>query len=277
MAIVTVSRELGSLGTEIADTLCSGLGLARLDKESLEGLLTTLGMSSPQFERADEKAPGFWEHFSVERVRYLDFMKAAMYRFAAERDCLVVGRGAHLIFRGVPGVLRLRVVAPVKLRVERLQARLGVDQPRALRILHQSDRDRAGYHRYFFDAAWDALADYDLVVNTAFVSPAETVETVAALLRSPSRTGAGHLARAALRDLSIAQDVILAIAYRERVPVTQLEVTCDKGVVALDGAVRAQAQADWAQEVARGVPGVIRVMSAIAVEQYPYYPGTWIA
>ncbi len=273
MALITLSRELGSLGTEVADLLASQLGFARLDKESLEALLTGLGMSAPQFERNDEKRPGFWQQFSLEKVRYLDFMKAAMYRFAGEKDCVVVGRGANIIFRGVPGTLRLRFIAPLKVRTARVRERFHVDEPKALQMIHQSDHDRAGYHRYFFNASWDSPSEYDLVVNTAGITPAEVVEIVVTLLRSPVFTTSAERARGALHDLRIAQDVIVAIAYRERLSVMQLDAVCERGVVTLEGTVQSQASADRCGMVAAGVDGVTRVVNNIVVMEYPAYPG----
>jgi len=273
MAIITLSRELGSLGTEIADTLSSLLGYSKLDKESLDVLLKKLGMTEPQFERDDEKKPGFWEQFTLERDRYFAFMKAAMYRFAGEKDCIIVGRGANIIFRGIPGALKLRIIAPPKVRVARLCKRLGIDEHHALRMIHQSDHDRAGYHKYFFNALWDSPADYDLVANTAAISPAEVCSMVSALLRSPTFAGADDLARDVLRDLRVAQDATIAIVYRERVPVLSLDVVCDKGVVALHGAVRFPAAMDRCVEIAGKVEGVASVVSYLEVVEYAYYAG----
>jgi cytidylate kinase len=273
MAIITLSRELGSLGTEIADALSSQLGYCKLDKESLDVLLRKLGMSEPKSELNDEKKPGFWEQFSLEKDRYFTFMKAAMYRFAGEKDCIVVGRGANIIFRGIPGALKLRIIAPPKVRAARLCKRLGIDEQHALRMIHQSDHDRAGYHKYFFNALWDSPADYDLVVNTAAISPAEICSTVSALLRSPTYAGAGDLARGVLLDLRIAQDVTIAIVYQERVPVLSLDVVCEKGVVALHGAVRFPAAMDRCVETAAKVEGVASVVSYLEVVEYGYYAG----
>jgi cytidylate kinase len=273
MAIITLSRELGSLGTQIAETLTSRLGYSKLDKESLEVLLKKLGMTEPQFERDDERKPGFWEQLTLEKDRYLTFMKAAMYRFAGEKDCIIVGRGANIIFRGIPGALKLRIIAPSKVRVARLVKRLGIDEPHALRMIHQSDHDRAGYHKYFFNAVWDSPTDYDMVVNTGAISPEETCDTVSALLRSPTYTGAGTLARDVLRDVRIAQDVIVAMVYRERIPVISLDVVCERGVVALHGVVRFPAAMDRCMEIAGTVEGVTRVVSYLEVVEYAYYAG----
>jgi cytidylate kinase len=273
MAIITLSRELGSLGTKIADMLCSRLGYSKLDKDSLEVLLKELGMTEKQFEREDEKPPGFWEQFTLQKFRYLDFMKAAMFRFAAEKDCIVVGRGANIIFRGVPGTLRLRVTAPREVRVARLRERLDVDEQHALHMIHQSDQDRAGYHKYFFNAIWDSSANYDLVVNTAGISPAETCDAVSALLRSPAYAETGGLARNVLLDLRIAQDVIVAILYRERILVLYLDVVCKDGLVTLDGTVRTQEALELCVKIAGTVKGVEKVVNTLKVVEYVYYSG----
>jgi hypothetical protein len=249
------------------------LGYSKLNKESLEVLLKELGMLEPRFDEDNEKKPGFWEQFTMQKDRYLSFMKAAMYQFASEKDCIIIGRGAHLIFRGVPGTLRLRIIAPREVRVARLRKRIGIDEQHALRMIHQSDHDRAGYHKYFFNAIWDSSADYDLIVNTAGISPAETCDAAAALLRSPTYAGAGELARNVLRDLRIAQDVIIAIIYREHVLVMSLEAVCDKGVVVLHGMVRSQAALEQCVGIAGAVKGVKKVVSHLGVVEYAYYPG----
>jgi cytidylate kinase len=273
MSIITLSREIGSLGSEIADTLASRLGWSRLDKESLEDLLKKLGMADPKFDGEDEKRPGFWEQFTVEKNRYFTFMKAAMYRFAAEKDCIIVGRGANIIFRGIPGTLRLRIIAPHAVRAARLSERLDIDEEHALHLVHQSDHDRSGYHRYFFNAAWDSPADYDVVVNTAAISPAEACDMVSALLRSSASAADADLSREVLTDSRIAQDAAIAILYRERIPVTSLDVVCRKGVVDLHGVVRFPAAMDWCLEAAGKVEGAQRVISHLDVVELAYYAG----
>jgi cytidylate kinase len=272
MAVITLSRELGSLGTKIADTLSSLFGYAKLDKDSLEILLKELGMPEPEFEGNEEKKPGFWEQFIQVKDRYLDFMKAAMYRFASVKDCIIVGRSANIIFRGIPGTLRLRVIAPHDVRVARLRERFGIDEQHALRMMERSDHDRAGYHKYFFNAIWDSPADFDLVVNTATISPAEICDTVSALFRSPAHSGVGKLARDILLDLCIAQEVKIAIIHRQRVLVTSLDVVCEKGVVALHGVLRS-AEMDRCVQIADTVEGVVKVVSHLEAVENAFSPG----
>ena len=267
--IVTVSRELGSLGTQVAATLCERLGYARLDKESLEALLRNYGMSRHQFERDDEKEPGFWERCRSGRLRYLDFMKMAMYRFAVERDCVILGRGAHIIFRDVPGTLRLRFIASLGVRAARLCERFGIDEARALCLIRDNDRERAGYHRYFFDASVDAPTEYDLLINTSDMSLGDICDTVLTLLRSPTYARAQERTRETLRDLCIAQGVTVDLLYRDRAPVVSLSVQCAKGVVTLNGTARSAAAIDQCTAVARSAKGVSGVCCNLKVQEYP--------
>ena len=79
MAIITISREVGSLGTEISQKVKEDLGLQLLNKEVLEKeLVGHYGISENKIEKYDEKGPPFWD-FSLDRNRYLHFMKTAMY------------------------------------------------------------------------------------------------------------------------------------------------------------------------------------------------------
>ena len=155
----------------------------------------------------------------------------------------------------------------------RLRERPGVDEQHALHVIHQSDQDRAGYHKYFFNAIWDSSANYDLIVNTAGISTAETCDAVSALLRSPTYAGAAGLARNVLLKLRIAQDVIVAILYRERILVLYLDVVSKEGVVTLNGTVRSQAALESCVKIAGAVEGVAGVVNNLEVVGYSYYPG----
>ena len=69
MAVVTISRQLGSLGTEITSALAEKLGLKVVDKETIEASLVSMGMPGARVEQYDEKKPGFWQLFSAEKDR----------------------------------------------------------------------------------------------------------------------------------------------------------------------------------------------------------------
>jgi len=111
------------------------------------------------------------------------------------------------------------------------------------------------------------------VINTAEITPTEACDLAAELLESPARQAAAERAPGAIRNLRIAQDVIIAILYRSRVPVMFLDASCADGVVTVSGTARAQSTAERATQIAAGVEGVRKVVNAIEVVEYAYYAG----
>ena len=61
--MVTISREAGVGGEEIARILAKELKWKFLDREALEQLLAERGFSRVEFEIYDEKKPGLWHRF----------------------------------------------------------------------------------------------------------------------------------------------------------------------------------------------------------------------
>ena len=111
--MVTISREAGAGGEETARILARELKWEFLDREALEQLLSERGFSRMDFEIYDEKKPGLWHRFSAERDRYLHHLRMVSYDFVRRGDCVILGRGGQLLFKDIPGVLRVRVVAPL--------------------------------------------------------------------------------------------------------------------------------------------------------------------
>ena len=84
MPVITISRQLGSFGTKIAQLLSKNFKCSYLDKESLEETFREYGIPKESVERYDEKKPGFWDLFKTDKARYLHFMKGAIYEFACK-------------------------------------------------------------------------------------------------------------------------------------------------------------------------------------------------
>jgi len=120
MAVLTLSRQSGSYGTQISKALAGSLKYRFLDKESLEKALSTYGVPPASLEKYDEKRPSFWEIFSSDRNRYLHFLKTVIYDFALQGSGIVLGRGGQVLLCWVPGVYHVRVIAPPADRVDRI-------------------------------------------------------------------------------------------------------------------------------------------------------------
>lgn len=235
MPILTISRQLGSWGTDIAQLLCKNFQYQCLDKESLEEAFGEYGIPKESVERYDEKKPGFWDMFKTDKARYLHFMKGAIFEFAGKGNCVILGRGGQAVLGDIPGVLHVRVVAPMEKRIERVMKRFECDERHAVKIIHHNDHERAGFHKFFFDRNWEDFNLYDLVINTGSFSAETAANLIRDVVDTKEITSKQQEANLKLADLSLEHEVKTDIVYKENLSIQFLEVEAHQGVVTLRG------------------------------------------
>ena len=120
------------------------------------------------------EAPRFW---AIEA--YAALMARTIAELVASEDAVVVGRAGHVVAGNGPSVLRVLCVAPEAIRAGRIAKAQAVSEYEAHTRVRESDRDRAAYHRQFYDATWLDPSAYDLVINTGSMEVAQAVETIA--------------------------------------------------------------------------------------------------
>jgi cytidylate kinase len=98
-------------------------------------------------------------------------MQAVMEELADAGATVIVGRAGQVILQRRPDVLHVKVFAPVEVRVERIAAQQNISLESAHAQVEASDRARSSFLRRFYHARWDDPALYDIVINTARLSP----------------------------------------------------------------------------------------------------------
>ena len=121
MPVVTITRQLGSDGDEIGRTLAERLGYRYLDSQGIAQAMRAYGGDiEPSAPEIQEKQPSFWERLNEERRRHSILLRSAVYSFALEDDCLIVGVGASMLLKGLNHVLKALTIAPLDTRVRRV-------------------------------------------------------------------------------------------------------------------------------------------------------------
>lgn len=274
MAVITISRQIGSLGDSVAQILEKEDRLPRVDQRALEALIRESGIPEETIQALDEKKPSFWMSLGIDRSRYLHYLRSAVISVISDGNAVLVGRGASVLLEEVPGVLRLRLVAPEDVRIRRIMGELGCDRPHAERIMRHSDQDRSGFHRYFFERDWDAPDLYDLTVNTADLTPEEAAEIVREMLQSPFVRCDAQAWDQKMRDMELEQRVISTILYEEQVPVRFFTARAVEGAVTIRGIVSAPGEDSRCSEIIQSIDGVVSVHAEMSF--IPDYVGpTW--
>jgi cytidylate kinase len=190
MNVITVSREYGAGGYEVAHRLAETLGWEQLDRELLHRAAEVEHVPDADLERLDEKAVGLADRFSLHppHQKYIHGLREAARQAAARGNVVLVGRGTGQLIDDTPNVLHLRLVAPREWRARRMAQREGWDIEHALARCTEEDRNRDRFMRYFFGEAPFQLARYALVVNTALVPLDDVVAAVVALVHGSAGT-----------------------------------------------------------------------------------------
>jgi cytidylate kinase len=267
MAIITISRELAALGDETAHELAKQLNYRFIDKQTLEDRIKSWGVVGPKLEKYDERKPSFWASLSQDRDDYVHFLRTAIYTEAAQGACIFIGRGASLVLGDVPGVATVFLVAPQNIRIERVKSYFQCDEKRARQIIDQSDHDRSGFHRYFFDVEWKDPGNYHLSLNTGYLHPAACADIVKIFMghNITAETEARGLQR--IGELTLAQQVKHHIIYEREIPIHFLEAAVSNNTITLYGVASSQSLIETALIAARDAAGGVPVQAEIQIVQ----------
>ncbi|MEJ2726610.1 MAG: cytidylate kinase-like family protein [Deltaproteobacteria bacterium] len=183
MHFVTISRTLGSSGTEVARRVAEKMGYRFVDTDEIDRSARLKGFVK-SVEELDGKAPSFFErYFSDKPEINLDRLNSVIYEMAKESDTLFVGRGGQVLLKSFECALHVRVTASLETRIRNLLQR-GYNETAAVKAVERSDHERSGFIRFAFGVDWNDAALYDVVLNMDKVSVNLAVETLLTMARS---------------------------------------------------------------------------------------------
>jgi cytidylate kinase len=232
MAIVTLSHQLGAGGGQIARAVAQGLHYRCIGPEVLAAAAERHGLAQEQLTRLGEAKPAFLDRLGSETQVYLAVMQSAIHDAALEDNVVLLGRGGQWLLRGIPHVLRVRVIAPFEMRVRRLaEVAESTGRDAVSDFLRRDDADRAGRMRYLYDQDIDDPRLYDLVISTANGDLEGAAAIIVLLARRPAlqTTGAG---KRLLADRALASRVRVTLMMDERTRRHRhLRVDAEAGIV----------------------------------------------
>ena len=270
--IITISHQMGTGGPEIGMALAKRLGYRYVDQDLISDAARRYGLLEEKLSHLDESKPSLFERFDVETRRYITVIQTALLEFAEADSIVQMGRGGQWLLRGIPHVLRVRIMAPFEQRVRswiRRTAELTGETPNqraATDFVRRDDSDRSGRMKYLYEVDISDPMLYDVVINTEKLSHDAAAEVIEGLARRPEfqtmDTG-----RQIVASRALASKVQVALATHPETRKYRIAVEAKDGVVTLEGT----AALDSAVEVARTVPGV-RLVKTQQVEIPPIPP-----
>lgn len=186
MRAITISREYGSGGGEIAARLARRLGWRLVDHQIVVRAARELSIHESAIRAHDEHVEDILSRLmqwpyptpATEVRAYHETLRRIVLEEAQSGHAVIVGRGGQVLLGERRDVLHVRIVAPLDLRVSYVVRREGLDRASARTRVQEKDRARARYMQTQFQSEHMDPHLYDLVVNTAVFDLDSVVELV---------------------------------------------------------------------------------------------------
>ena len=120
---------------------------------------------------------------NVDEQKYLALIQRIIYDLAKRGKTVIVGRGGQAILRDKEGVLHVRIVAPVAVRVERIVKNEKMSREDALKLIENKDKTTDEYLRRFYNIDCANPTIYDMVLNTSRIDLDTAAELIASTVR----------------------------------------------------------------------------------------------
>ena len=202
MSVITVSRQFGSGGSEVAAAVARALGWSLLDNAIVDAVAEQLGVTPAAIVAREERVPSLAERLASAMTlgtpefvpavgaampsfeeRMLDVTRRVMQRAIAEGPVVVVGRGAQSVLAERRDALHVFCYAPRSALVDRVVQREGLGRADAERLVDETNRHREQYVRRNWNRSWCAHEHYHVCVNTGWLGIDGAAEVVIRLAR----------------------------------------------------------------------------------------------
>ncbi len=191
-SIITIGRQFGSGGHEIAEKLATKLDIPFYDKELLKRAAKESGLCEEIFENFDEKPSSSFLYSLVMDpyslgysgngyempLNHKVFLAAfdTIKKIADEGPSVIVGRCADYALQDYDNVISVFIKAPIEDRIKRISDKYNLTELKAKDMIYKKDKQRAGYYNYYSTKKWADIKSYNLIIDSKVLGIDGTVD-----------------------------------------------------------------------------------------------------
>ena len=179
--VVTIGREFGTGGRQIAVELAKILGVELYDKGLLRQLEERYNLTQEEIDKIKATKKSWWyEPISQDLYNDEEFIVRSL---AEKESCVILGRTGFHIFRDNPHAFKVFLIADKPYRRDKVARRLNINEGSADLLINKVDDARETFtHTFSGKSRYDAR-NYDLVLNVAGLEPKQIAEFIAECVR----------------------------------------------------------------------------------------------
>ncbi len=258
MPIISISRGSYIGGKMLADYLHDKLGYRCVDRDLVVQRASEFGVSEAELREAMEAPPSFLGQSKHTRYVYLALIQAALMEEVWNGNTIYYGLAGHLLLKGVPHLVRTRIIAPMEFRVRKVQERMHLGRKEAVAHIEKMDSDRRKWTLFLYGVDWESPALYDVVLNLEHLTIEQAGDVVCIMAKQKAAEFTAA-AEQSIDDLVLASQVRAQLAIDPATSDLELEITADHGAIAVKGDLLRMNQGKEIKRVANAVRGVTSV------------------
>lgn len=271
MAVITISREMGTGAYHVAEELARKLKYTLVDGERISACAPKYGLAPDMLQMVDEKPPSYITAEDRKRAAALNTVELILLDFARKGNVILYGRGGQDLMKGCGNVLRLRFTADFEERAERFAEREWIDPDLARSMIRRSDHQRGGFIHFYFDRDWNDPLGYDMTFNTSRLSQESIVESIISCVKGPGLKEAEKSAIESIDNTILMKKIETALLNAAGLDYRPFTIEADKGDVVVSGYIASEEEKQTALKIVSSIKGVKTVNEDIQVVNYKAY------
>jgi cytidylate kinase len=259
MAIITISREFGSRGKEIGQSLAEGLGYEYIDRGKIIDDMKALDKEWGKLgEEYDERRPNVWERYDWSFRGFVALTQSILLNYGLKDRVVLIGRGWNVLFKNVPYALRVRISMPIEARIARLVREEDFTRDNAYWMIEKADKEMTDVVYWIYGKGWDDPAEYDMRFDLGVQKEQEVIDIIKEALIKKEELNIEE-ARKALRMQAIAAKVKAGIATNRDFLIPTLDVKAAENAIVLRGIVHNPKEKEHIEKEAKRLAGDIPI------------------
>ena len=236
MAIITLTRQSGSMGDEIGMLIARRLGYIFYDRKEIERRIIEKGLSAEELKKYDERKPSFFDRFSKLRDKYLNCLSMVILEMAQQNNCVIMGRGAFFYLRDMPNHLTLRFVSTEKERLAHIKKLMNIESDKlALKMLKESDKRQYAFYKSCFHYDLNDHALIHATINTASLNADMLSEMIVAGVSNNVTDEIEKLGEQRINELILGQQITNKLIFEHNLRIDDLWILVRDNVITLHG------------------------------------------
>lgn len=254
MSIITISRGSYSQGKEVAEKVAQRLSYDLVAREVLLEASEQFNIPEAKLLMTMENAPSLLDRYTNWREKYIAYIQAAILMNFQRDNVVYHGMAGHFFVKGLPHVLKVRIIADMDDRVKIVMKRDGLTKKEALRTIKKLDEERSKWSRQLYGIETGDPSLYDLVLHIKKLSVNDAADIICHTVNLKQFRSAPE-SQLIMNDLVLAAQVKATIVDLK----PDVEVTAREGMVHIWLEARSTREVELIQEmegIVRKIPGL---------------------